>query len=292
VVAADGGGSPTRVAAGVGCTSFDYGQTAVVCVVELGEGVDEGARGTAWQRFLPMGPVAVLPLSGRKASIVWSTTPSHAKALAALDGPSFLASLNRVLHATEEEFVLTAAAAGRGGVPSSAVRNFTASVAGFVSRLAPTSASHRKPPTPTSLISPILSFPLKLQLAHATSAPRCALLGDAAHVIHPLAGQGLNMGVRDCKALAAALERGVALGEDCGSAGVLRDYQASVALGNNAMAAGVHGIAGLFRGVGEGGWESCLWGPGGAFPTLRTLGLAAVAATPLVREAFSQAARS
>lgn len=311
VVACDGGHSPSRGWAGIGVSSMDYGQTAVVATVELGEGEEEGARGTAWQRFLPLGPVAVLPLWGRYASIVWSTSPSHAAALVAMDGPTFVAALNTVLHSKQSDFVAAAAAAAAAVASGSGMANPCATsgqalgdwAAKVASQMSPSTGSPRTPPTVTHQCSPPLTFPLKLSMAQSYTAPRFALVGDAAHVIHPLAGQGLNAGVRDAAALVGALEARVAgLGEECGGAGLLAEYGGAVAPRNAALAAGVHSISRLFTG-GWGGPGStgafataantpAIHGPGGVLPVMRTLGLAAVAVLPGIQGAFARVAQS
>lgn len=93
-----------------------------------------------------------------------------------------------------------------------------------------------------SLASPRWSYPLSLHLSHRFIAPRLALIGDAAHAVHPIAGQGFNLGVKDIAALADVLGGVAGLGLDIGSPGVLEDYQrwrrfdsASLALGMDAL---------------------------------------------------------
>lgn len=74
------------------------------------------------------------------------------------------------------------------------------------------------------LEGPVFTYPLSLQLAERFCAPRTALLGDAAHGIHPIAGQGLNLGLKGAAALAEVLVEAARLGEDIGSEAVLERY--------------------------------------------------------------------
>src|SRR6185312_13849388 len=71
---------------------------------------------------------------------------------------------------------------------------------------------------------PVFTYPLSLQLAERFTAPRAALLGDAAHAVHPIAGQGLNLGLKGAAALAQVLVEAARLGEDIGSELVLERY--------------------------------------------------------------------
>jgi len=176
VVAADGGQSRTRELAGIETTGEPYGQHAVVTYVRT----RESHRSTAWQRFLPTGPLAFLPLRDGSCSIVWSTTPSHAEELLDMDEGNFCATLG------------TAFDQKLGQVYSCGPR------AAFV-----------------------------LQRRHAVRyvQPRLALVGDAAHTIHPLAGQGVNLGLLDAAALAEVLLSEARHGGDVGAWRVLRRYE-------------------------------------------------------------------
>lgn len=162
VLAADGAGSTLRRLAGIGTHGHDYGQSGVVGYVRPGS----PHEATAWQRFLPGGPLAVLPFADGLCSIVWSLRTAQAEAVLAMDDAGFGAALERA----------------------------------FDRRLG------AMPPC-----SPRVAFPLRLQLADTHAAGRVLLLGDAAHVVHPLAGQGVNIGLRGVAALrdsvAAALAR-------------------------------------------------------------------------------------
>jgi len=165
VVAADGAQSRLRRSAGIPVSVHDYRQHAVVAEVIT----HQGQRDITWQRFLPEGPQAFLPLVGSRASLVWYTTPERARQLT--EQPA-------------EQLAQSIAAA-------------------FPAELGDIDAVTQR-----------ASFPIRAQHAHAYQAPGLVLVGDAAHTIHPLAGQGVNLGLRDAQALvhhvAAAVERGLA----------------------------------------------------------------------------------
>lgn len=90
------------------------------------------------------------------------------------------------------------------------------------------------------------TYPLSLSLAESFVAPRLALVGDAAHGVHPLAGQGLNLGLRDVAALAEVLVTAQRRGEDIGALDVLERYQSWRRFDTTAMALGMDAINRLF----------------------------------------------
>ena len=90
------------------------------------------------------------------------------------------------------------------------------------------------------------TYPLSLSLAERWVAPRLALVGDAAHGVHPIAGQGLNLGLRDVGALAQVLVEGLRRGEDIGSSLVLERYESWRRFDTTALALGMDGINRLF----------------------------------------------
>ena len=175
LVAADGAGSPLRERAGIDTHGRDYAQRAVVAHVTT-ERVHER---TAWQRFLPTGPLALLPLADGRSSVVWSLPEAEARRVQALDDEAF--------------------------------RNELGIASDF--RLGPITAT-----------TPRAAFPLKLQLASAYHAERFVLLGDAAHTVHPLAGQGVNLGLRDVVELRDTLSAARGEGRDFAATHVLRRY--------------------------------------------------------------------
>jgi 2-octaprenylphenol hydroxylase len=177
VVGADGADSRVRSLAGIGVERSDYGQRAVVAGVRTARSHDE----TAWQRFLPSGPLAFLPLPPPDlSSIVWSTDPGHAAHLLELPAAEFARELEDA----------------------------------FASRLGP-----------VTWVGERAGFPLRGLRAARYIAQRTALVGDAAHTVHPLAGQGLNLGFLDAAALAEVLVQAYRSGRDPGGAPALRRYE-------------------------------------------------------------------
>ena len=163
VVAADGAASPVRRLAGIPFPGWSYGQHALVARVTTAA----PHRQTAWQRFLPGGPLAFLPLADGASSIVWSLPSPEARRLAACEPPDFEAELTEAFQGRLGQVAL---AGGRA------------------------------------------IFPLAMRHAQAYWREGIALIGDAAHRIHPLAGQGANLGVGDAGALAECLLAGHAAG--------------------------------------------------------------------------------
>ncbi len=176
VVGADGARSRVRELSDLTVTGSDYGQEALVATVKT----ENGHRETAWQRFLPGGPLAFLPMLDGYSSIVWSAPSERVHELLAMDS---------------DDFAVVLADA-------------------FERRLGA-----------VDWVGPRAAFPLRRQHADHYVGPRVALAGDAAHTIHPLAGQGANLGLLDAAALAEALVDAIAAGKDPGDFRVLRRYE-------------------------------------------------------------------
>lgn len=186
VVGADGASSSIRQHAKIAATSWSYSQSAFVAHAAPAKEHQE----CAWQRFLPSGPLALLPLEDGRVSIVWSTTPREAgEAKRATD-----AALGAMLTAASD---------------------------GVLGDLTPAGARG--------------AFPLKAQYAARYVAPGIALVGDAAHSIHPLAGQGANLGIADAAELANVIREAISAGEHPGDLPVLRRYERARKGANGAM---------------------------------------------------------
>ena len=174
LVGADGAQSWVRRQAGIGVDLTDYGQQALVAVVRPARHHED----TAWQRFLPGGPLAFLPLPRGRCAIVWSLPTAEAESLAALPEEAFA---RRLAEALEQRL-------------------------GEILEVGPRS-----------------THPLAARHARQYVQPRLALVGDAAHTIHPLAGQGVNLGFADAAALAEVLEERPEA--DPGALSLLRRYE-------------------------------------------------------------------
>ncbi len=197
LVGADGARSAIREHAGITTHGWDYGQSGIVTTVAH----ERDHHGRAEEHFLPAGPFAILPLKGRRSSLVWTEETREAERIIALNDEEFHAELER-----------------RFGLHLGEIK----------------------------AEGPRRAFPLGLAVARSFIAERIALVGDAAHVIHPIAGQGLNMGLKDIAALAEAIVDAARLGLDPGGAGVLDHYQRWRRFDTMAMGIATDGLNRLF----------------------------------------------
>lgn len=202
VVAADGALSRVREMMEFRSREWDYGHHAIVATVE----VAQAHEATAWQRFLPTGPLALLPLPGEEGnnycSLVWSLQEHLVEGLMALDDAGFCAELER---ASEK-------------------------------RLGAVLASSRR-----------FAFPLRQRHAIDYVQPGVALVADAAHTIHPLAGQGINLGLADVAVLAHEIVTGHHSGVSPGQLELLRRYQRQRKSENLLMMSAMDGFKRLFE---------------------------------------------
>ncbi len=220
-VGADGPNSPVRRFSNIEVYGHAYFTHAVVATLHH-DHPSLYPNNTAFQRFLPTGPLAFLPLSPTASTMVWSTRPDLATAYKELDPEALTAMVNTGF--TVQEDVLTALNDQILARPISAQDIIT-----FLAVHTPdtpyTSEQPILPPTVTS-IPPrsVASFPLRLTHADTYVGNRTVLVGDAAHTIHPLAGQGLNMGLADIRCLANVWESARRTGGDFGARTSLVDY--------------------------------------------------------------------
>ena len=225
LIAADGARSKLRARAGIATHGWDYDQSGIVVTVAH----ERDHEGRAEEHFLPAGPFAILPLTGKRSSLVWTERRAEAARIVGLSEDEFHAEL-------EQRFGLHL---------------------GEVKAL-------DKP----------RAFPLSYFVARSFIAERLALVGDAAHVIHPIAGQGLNMGLKDVAALAEVVVDAARLGIDIGDAGVLERYQRWRRFDTMAMGFATNSLNFLFSN------RSTL------LRTVRDIGLGIVDRTPPLKNLF------
>jgi ubiquinone biosynthesis monooxygenase Coq6 len=225
LVGADGANSPVRTFAGIESRGFDYNNHGIVATLKLeGPGWGGPQHKIAYQRFLPSGPMAMLPLPGNCVSLVWSTTPECAAKLKLLAPNDFVAMVNAGfrLSPTDLEYLHT--------MPSGQEEE-------VAWRERHTPVNERNIPMRVLEVQQgtVASFPLKMRHADTYTGERVALVGDAAHTIHPLAGQGLNQGQGDAAALVRTIAHAVRSGQDIGSTLALESYNSERYAQNNAM---------------------------------------------------------
>jgi 2-octaprenyl-6-methoxyphenol hydroxylase len=227
IVGAEGRKSPTRSAAGIGLTGWDYGQTAIVCAINH----EKPHHGVAHEHFLPSGPFAILPMTGQRSGIVWTEKNELVAAIMAQSDAYFLSELSEKI----------------------------GNILG-----------------PISLASPRFAYPLSLQMAQRFISQRLCLVGDAAHGMHPIAGQGMNMGIRDAAALAQTVVESGRLGMDVGTSIVLDHYERWRRFDTTLMMGMTDGLNRLFSNQNS------------LLATVRDLGLWSVDQCGPVKKAFSR----
>lgn len=172
----------------------------MICTVE-----HFGQNFCAWQRFLPAGPIALLPIGDNFSNIVWTMSPKEASNHKIMNEDDFIKAVNNALDS------------GYGPRPKSQV--FGGDVFSSFFKPNVTSSAHKgfeSPPKVVKLASERMAFPLSLMHANQYASKRVVLIGDAAHTVHPLAGQGVNMGYGDATSLSNVIADGVAVGSDIG----------------------------------------------------------------------------
>jgi len=225
LVGADGARSLIREQAGIATHGWNYDQSAIVTTVAH----ERDHNGRAEEHFLPAGPFAILPLTGRRCSIVWTETSGEADRIVALPDSEFHDELEK-----------------RFGLQLGDIE----------------------------VVGPRRAFPLGLFTARTFIGERLALVGDAAHIIHPIAGQGLNMGLRDVAALAEAIADAARLGLDPGGPEVLERYQRWRRFDTMTMGVATDGLNRLFSNHSD------------ALRLVRDIGLGLVERMPMLKRMF------
>jgi 2-octaprenyl-6-methoxyphenol hydroxylase len=225
LVGADGAHSLIRERAGIATHGWNYDQSAIVTTVAH----ERAHNGRAEEHFLPAGPFAILPLTGRRCSIVWTETSGEAERIVALLDSEFHVELEK-----------------RFGLQLGDIE----------------------------VVGPRRAFPLGLFTARTFIGERLALVGDAAHIIHPIAGQGLNMGLRDVAALAEAIADAARLGLDPGGPEVLERYQRWRRFDTMTMGVATDGLNRLFSNHSD------------ALRLVRDIGLGLVERMPMLKRIF------
>ncbi len=178
VVAADGAQSRVRSALGIDATVSEYGQHAVIAHVDTERFHDY----TAYERFTPSGPIAVLPIAEGRSAVVWTLAPEAAARALALPDAAFIGELQQAFGLRLGRF---------------------------------TRVGRRQ------------AYPLALTRSERQSGPRAVVIGNAAQGLHPVAGQGFNLGLRDVATLAEVLADAISEQEgaaDPGAERVLERY--------------------------------------------------------------------
>lgn len=230
VVAADGADSKVRTAAGLVATLEDYRQVAIVSHVRSSRPAD----GTAYERFTPEGPFAVLPLFDGAYGVVWTLAPEAAERVLALSDKDYLAAL-------QGEFGWRI-----GRLLSVGQRN---------------------------------AYPLRLSRAETLTGQRVVLIGNAAQGLHPVAGQGFNLGLRDAATLAELLAEAVRRDgsrADVGSPAILREFASRRVADRDGVTRFTDGLVKLFGDTRPG------------VPLLRDLGLLLFDLSPTAKQALSR----
>lgn len=197
VIAAEGKNSLLRDICNIKTLSRDYHQTAMVGVVSH----EFDHHGYAFEHFRPNGPLALLPMTGKRSAFVRTELPEKAEAYMAESDEVFTQSLHDHFADTLGSFTLQGKR---------------------------------------------WAYPLSVTLSLKQTAERLVIIGDAAHAMHPVAGQGLNVGIRDVQALAHHLTEAHDLGLDIGTSFVLKKYARSRKIDHVSMVAMTHGLVRLF----------------------------------------------
>lgn len=226
LIGADGAESTVAKIVNLRRHCWSYDQTAFVRIYQH----STPHEGRAYEKFLPTGPFAILPLPENRSSIVWTVPDEKAEVLKNLTSEAF----DQEATAFMQEY----------------------------SDLTPA--------------SPIWRFPIKGVWTPNFTTNRVALLGDAAHVIHPLAGQGFNLGIQDADVLSDVIAQGLSLGLDLGSRALLQNYERQQRRRHLSLLGATDGLNRLFSN------ENAM------LSWIRSTGLKAIESMPTIKTFFAE----
>lgn len=261
LVGADGFNSPVRKFSGIESRGWFYNRFGVVATMRLEY---PPFKTVGRQRFLPTGPIALLPLPDDHATLVWSQTIENSELLTKIDDELFRNLVNAafILEDVDMKYYYKAIKEGK---TEGLIEDIQWRVNHATQKLNEEQLEENYPLKVISIDSGSRArFPLRLSHADTYVSERIALVGDAAHTTHPLAGQGLNMGQGDVQSLVGAIERGLNRGLDIGNTLVLEPYWAERFPENNLLLGVVDKLHKLYSTTAE------------PIVALRTLGLKAV----------------
>jgi ubiquinone biosynthesis monooxygenase Coq6 len=269
LVGCDGYNSPARKYAQIESRGWSYNRWGNVATCKYKD--TEFRFPTGWQRFLPTGTLAFLPLPNNWCSLVWAVPPEISNILGKLNDDQFTYMLNAAAKLSPEELQYLYKVADQH--PAELIDEIRWRLEIFNHKLS-TPEQAEDFPLEIDYIAPNsrAKFPLKLSNADSYVEERVALVGDAAHTTNPLAGQGLNMGQADVKSLVETLERARSRGLDIGAKFALEPYWSERFLPNHVML----GIVDKIHKVYSTDFKPLVWA--------RSLGVNALNSVPFVKD--------
>lgn len=269
LVGADGFNSPVRKFSEIESRGWFYNRFGVVATMKLEY---PPFRSVGWQRFLPTGPIALLPLPDDNATLVWSQTIENSELLTKIDDELFRNLVNAafILEDVDMRYYYKALKEGK---TEGLIEDIQWRIEHATQKYTEEQLEENYPLKVASIDAGSRArFPLRLSHADTYVSERIALVGDAAHTTHPLAGQGLNMGQGDVQSLVGAIEKGLQRGLDIGNPLALEPYWADRFPENNLLLGVVDKLHKLYSTTAE------------PVVALRTLGLKAVNQLQFLKE--------